>query len=259
MVLEYLVVSLAALLASILTFLSGFGLGTLLMPVFALFFPVSLAIALTAIIHFLNNFFEMAFLFRRVDVRIALAFGLPAAIAAYGGAHLLGLLSVVRPLAAYDLVGLHAEVTVIKLVVAFLILLFASFEVVPYLKNISFDRRYVPFGGIISGFFGGLSGHQGAPRAAFLIRTGLAKESYIATGVAAAILIDLSRLSVYIRHFVLAGPGGHLLLLVSACTAALVGTFIGSRMLTKVTLRSVRILVSVLLTIVALGLGAGIL
>jgi uncharacterized protein len=259
MTLEYLVVSLAALLASILTFLSGFGLGTLLMPVFALFFPVPLAIALTAIVHFLNNFFEMAFLFRRVDVRIALAFGLPAAIAAYGGARLLGLLSVVRPLATYNLVGLHVEMTVIKLVVACLILLFASFEVVPHLKSVSFDRRFVPLGGVISGFFGGLSGHQGAPRAAFLIRTGLAKESYIATGVAAAILIDLSRLSVYIRHFVLAGPGGHQLLLVAACTAALVGTFIGSRMLTNVTLRSIRMLVSVLLTVVAIGLGAGIL
>jgi uncharacterized protein len=256
---EYLLVPLCALGASVLTFLSGFGLGTLLMPVFALFFPVPVAIALTAIVHFLNNFFQMAFLYRHVHVKLALAFGLPAAAGAYGGAKLLGNLSGVGPLAAYDLAGIHAEVTPVKLIVAVLILIFAAFEAVPRIKNISFDRRYVPVGGLVSGFFGGLSGHQGAPRAAFLIRTGLSKESYIATGVAAAILIDLSRLSVYMHHFTLLGPDGHLSLIVAACGAALAGTIVGSRIIKKVTLEIVRILVSALLTVVAVGLGAGIL
>lgn len=99
---EYVVVPLSALGAAVVTFLSGFGLGTLLMPVFALFFPVPLAIAPTAIVYFLNNVFEMAFLYRYVNVRVALAFGLPAAAGAYGGAKLLSLLSEVSPLAAYD-------------------------------------------------------------------------------------------------------------------------------------------------------------
>jgi hypothetical protein len=256
---EYVVVPFAAMAASVLTFLSGFGLGTLLMPVFALFFSVPLAIALTAIVHFLNNFFEIAFLYRYVNVKVALAFGLPAAGGAYAGAKLLGLLSGVRPLAAYTLSDIHAEVTAVKLLVALLILLFAAFEVVPRLRNISFDRRYAPLGGLVSGFFGGLSGHQGAPRAAFLIRTGLSKTSYVATGVAAAVLIDLSRLSVYSRHLVLVGPGNRLFLLAAASAAALVGTVIGSRMIGKVTFRIIRILVSVLLFVVALGLCTGVL
>ncbi len=46
MVLEYVVVPLAAMSASALTFLSGFGLGTLLMPVLAIFFPSQLLSAL---------------------------------------------------------------------------------------------------------------------------------------------------------------------------------------------------------------------
>jgi len=49
---EYVIICLAAFLASALTFFSGFGLGTILMPVFALFFPVEVAIGLTAIVHF---------------------------------------------------------------------------------------------------------------------------------------------------------------------------------------------------------------
>ena len=55
---EYILIPIVALLASALTFFSGFGLGTLLLPAFALFFPVDVAIALTAIVHFLNNTFK---------------------------------------------------------------------------------------------------------------------------------------------------------------------------------------------------------
>jgi hypothetical protein len=48
---EYVVICLAAIITSGLTLFSGFGLGTLLMPVFAVFFPVEVAVALTAIVH----------------------------------------------------------------------------------------------------------------------------------------------------------------------------------------------------------------
>ena len=56
---EIILICLAAFLASLLTFFSGFGLGTILMPVFALFFPLEMAIALTGVVHLLNNLFKM--------------------------------------------------------------------------------------------------------------------------------------------------------------------------------------------------------
>jgi len=68
------------------------------------------------------------------------------------------------------------------------------------LKDAGFDRRYLPLGGVLSGFFGGLSGHQGALRSAFLIRCGLSQEAFVATGIVAACLVDLARLAVYARH-----------------------------------------------------------
>jgi hypothetical protein len=43
---EYVLASAAAFLASGLTPFSGFGLGTLLLPAYALFFPMELAVAL---------------------------------------------------------------------------------------------------------------------------------------------------------------------------------------------------------------------
>lgn len=56
---EYILICSDAFVASGVTLFSGFGLGTvLLMPVFAVFFPVP-AIVLTAIVHFLNNLFKL--------------------------------------------------------------------------------------------------------------------------------------------------------------------------------------------------------
>ena len=57
---EYLIVSLAAILVATLTLFSGFGLGTLLMPVFALFFPLETAVAATALVHLANGLFKLA-------------------------------------------------------------------------------------------------------------------------------------------------------------------------------------------------------
>jgi len=58
-----------------------------------------------------------------------------------------------------------------KATIAVLLLFFAIFELLPRFKHFSFDRKYLPLGGILSGFFGGLSGNQGALRSAFLVKS----------------------------------------------------------------------------------------
>ena len=64
---DLLIISLTALLGSALTLFSGFGLGTLLLPAFALFFPLELSVALTAVVHFLNNLFKLVLLGSHAD------------------------------------------------------------------------------------------------------------------------------------------------------------------------------------------------
>ena len=63
---DYLLVAAVALCVSGLTMYSGFGLGTLLMPVFALFFPIEVAVAATAIVHGLPLVTRNSVHFRRV-------------------------------------------------------------------------------------------------------------------------------------------------------------------------------------------------
>jgi len=57
----------------------------------------------------------------------------------------------------------------------------------------------------LSGFFGGLSGLQGAIRSAFLIKSGLSKEAFIATAVVVSTFVDFTRLPVYATRFAKAG------------------------------------------------------
>jgi hypothetical protein len=52
---EIVIICLATFFTAILTFFSGFGLGTILLPVFAIFSPGDIAIALTGVVHFSNN------------------------------------------------------------------------------------------------------------------------------------------------------------------------------------------------------------
>jgi uncharacterized membrane protein YfcA len=258
------VVCLSALVVSGLTLFSGFGLGTLLMPAFALFFPVEVAVAATAVVHLGNNLFKVGLIGRWADWSIATRFAVPAAVTAVFGALLLGRLADAPPLAEYTLADHSFSVTPVKLMIGLLIGAFALFEGAPALDRLSLDRRFVPVGGALSGFFGGLSGHQGALRAAFLVRLGLGREALLGTMGVAAVVVDVSRLAVYGTTFLtrdvaaLEGRGG--LGLVGAATlAAFVGTYAGSRLVQKVTLRSVHRIVTGMLFLLALALSAGLL
>lgn len=78
---EYLFVCTVAIMISTLTLFSGFGLGTVLMPAFALFFPVPVAIAATAVLRLANNIFKVILVGKKADWVVILRFALPGAVA----------------------------------------------------------------------------------------------------------------------------------------------------------------------------------
>jgi uncharacterized membrane protein YfcA len=255
---ELMILCLAALIASLLTFFSGFGLGTILTPVFAIFFPIEIAIALTGVVHFLNNIFKLALVGSKANKAIIVKFGLPAFFAALVGAYLLLELGDLEPLYSYTVGDTEFVITPIKLIVAVLLIFFSLMEVVPSLKNIQFGKNLLFVGGLLSGFFGGLSGNQGALRSAFLLKAGISKESFIATGVVIACIIDFSRLGVYFTRFSESGLHENLTLVTAATLSAFVGAFAGSRLLKKVTMGSIQIIVTIMLIILSIALGLGL-
>ncbi len=259
---EYAVVSVVAFFVAALTLFSGFGLGTLLMPAFAIFFAVPVAIAATAVVHLANNLFKVALVGRYASWPIVVRFALPAAAAAIVGAELLGGATNLRPLAVYALGGQPHEVTVLKITVAAVMVGFALLDLLPRFQTLAFDPAYLVPGGLLSGFFGGLSGHQGALRAAFLAKLGLDKRAFIGTSVVSAVAVDVARLLVYGATFsrgpataVGADPGGPM---AAATAAAFAGSFLGARLIDKITVRSIQLIVGTLLIVVAIGLGTGL-
>lgn len=255
---EILIISIAAFLVAILTFFSGFGLGTILTPVFMVFFPVDLAIALTGVVHFFNNIFKLILVGKNADKSTLIRFGVPAVIAAFAGAWLLLHIPDAEPLFSYQLFNKVFDVYPVKLIISILLIVFATLDLIPFFNKLQFGRSKLPIGGALSGFFGGLSGNQGALRSAFLIKAGLSKEAFIGTAVVVSSFVDFTRLSVYATRFTKAGLIDNLNLVIIATLAAIAGAYIGNKLLKKITLHFVQITVAIMLILLSIALGSGL-
>lgn len=258
---ETIIIALVALVVSTLTFFSGFGLGTLLLPAFALFVPVELAVAATAVVHFANNLFKVALVGKHADRAVLIQFIVPAAVCSLIGAALLMRLTAIPSLLEYTMGGRVYSVTMVNMVIAALMIIFALFDLIPAMSTLAFPRRLIPLGGALSGFVGGLSGHQGALRTAVLIRLGLSKEAFIGTAVLCAVIVDVVRLAVYGVSFLrapVAGGGEVWPLILAGTLAAFAGSLIGNRMLKKITLNYLHVFIGVMILILAVALGLGL-
>lgn len=256
---EFIIISAIAFLAAILTFFSGFGLGTILTPVMMIFFPVELAIGLTAVVHFFNNIFKLVLIGKHGDLQVIIRFGIPAVLAAIVGSMLLVNISDLQPLFSYQINSKTFEILPTKLIISILLIIFASIDLIPYFTKLQFGREKLPIGGLLSGFFGGLSGNQGALRSAFLIKAGLSKEAFIATAVIVSISVDFTRLFVYSSKFSSMIIVENWFVLTSATLSAIIGAYIGNKLLKKVTIEFIQKLVAVMLIIISLALASGLL
>ena len=256
-----LLACLVALVASGLTLFTGFGLGTLLLPALALRMPIVDAVAVTALVHLTNNLFK-ALLVGRWAVRdLVLWFGIPAMLAAALGARLLATIGAGERLAGPVVAGVTLDPTPADLVVGLVIVVLAWRALAAKDPGDDEPAGHAPRAemvrtGALSGFIGGLTGHQGAVRSAFLLRLRLARDAFVGTNVAIACLVDIARLLVYRRaagaltadSFAFWGP-------VALCAFA--GAWVGARLVAKTTLPGLRRVVAVTMVLLGLAIAAG--
>lgn len=257
---DYLVIGITAFLASGLTLYSGFGLGTVLLPAFALFFPAETAVAATGAVHLLNNLFKGGLLRRSADWRIVMRFGLPAIPAAILGAWVLAQLGETRIAYDWSAFGRVFRPSGAGVVIGTLMILFAMLELQPWFQRLAAPPRLMPLGGVLTGFLGGLSGQQGALRSMFLLKSGLDLQHYIGTGVMIAIVIDLSRLPTYAASFSGSELGGDqgLRLIAIGTLCAFAGAWLGAHYAKKATVGAVRAIVAALMLAIGTGLILGL-
>ena len=255
---EILIVSIITFFAALLTFFSGFGLGTILTPIMLLYFPVEIAIALTGIVHFSNNIFKLFIIGKNLNKDVLIRFGVPAIIAAFLGSLLLFNFDEDSFLYSITLFEKEREVTTIKFIISVLLIFFALIDLIPFFKKISFNKNSLPIGGLLSGFFGGLTGNQGALRSAFLIKIISDKKEFIATTVVISTLVDLTRLSVYSSNLLYIDFNEYYILGLFSVSFAIIGSIIGNKLLKKVTIDFLRFLVAILILAIAFSLLAGL-
>lgn len=247
LIIEYALLAIISFFAGGLTLFSGFGLSTLLLPVFIIFMSPSVAVQATALVHFINNFYKLFIFFRKINFKILYRFGIPALLSSILGALFLNYLS--------------TNERNLKVVLGIIIVSIALLEMWPRVKNLKINIKWAPLGGLISGFFGGLSGHQGLFRSAFLIKSGLSKDVFIATGIGIAVLVDITRLTIYgsttftteiISSDALIAP------IALATISALFGVSLATDFVTKMTIKIIQNLVSIMILMIGLLLIIGI-
>ena len=224
----------ASLLAGAIAAVVGFGIGSILTPVFAVDVGMKLAVAAAAIPHCVGSAQRFWILRRHVDRRVLLNFGVASALSGLAGALL------------------HARASSRALTVCFgaLLILASASEFTGWMSRVRWGKRAAWIAGAVSGLSGGLVGNQGGIRSAAMLGFKVPKESFVATATAIALLVDVARVPVYLategREL---GSIAPLLWLSVACTV--LGTAFGARVLRRVPELAFRRVVAVLL--MALG------
>jgi uncharacterized membrane protein YfcA len=254
-ILPYCIISIAAFIAALSTFFSGFGLGTILLPVFSLFFSPEIALATTAVVHFINGSFKVMLTVKNVNWPIFMRFGFFALIGSAVGSYLIYELLDFGNLYSITIAGISRQIDYMHFFLGVVMLLFAFLEFSNYFEKRNVAKSWIPVGGLLSGFFGGFSGHQGAIRSAFLSNSLTSKFEFVATSALLAVIIDITRISTYSQRVNIEIP---IELVFTGATFAILGSLLGNRILIKTEMTSIKWIVGFFLCIIGTSMLLGL-
>lgn len=223
-----------SLIAEILGTIGGFGSSVFFVPIANFFFDFQSVLGITALFHLSSNVTKIAFFKKGFDKKIVLTLGIPAIIFVSIGAYFSNFLN--PKILTYSL-GFFL------IALSLLFLIFKKLKVNPKTKN-------AIIGGSLSGLSAGLLGSGGAIRGITLAAFKMNKEKFIATSAVIDLGVDFSRTIVYYfngymhKHDLYLVP---ILIVVS-----ILGTWIGKKILDKVSQEQFRNFV--LFLILAIGI-----
>ncbi|NPV90628.1 MAG: sulfite exporter TauE/SafE family protein [Firmicutes bacterium] len=236
------VVFTAAFFTAVLTLLTGFGLATILTPIFSYMYDIKIAVLLVAVVHFLNNLLKVVLFRKDISITVLKRFGILSIIGA-----LVGSLS-----QAYIYSGS------LKVFLGVVLVFLGLKEVLPRLEGWKIPQRYDTFGGFFSGLLGGLIGNQGAIRSAYLLNYPISKETFIVSAATIACLVDAARIPVYLYHYHSELAQQFLpLAIVTALT--FLGTLVGKRLLPYISLERFKKFVAAMVILLGVCMTIGLL
>ncbi|GGA84945.1 hypothetical protein GCM10008015_27180 [Flavobacterium palustre] len=218
-------------MAEILGTVGGFGSSLFFVPIASYFLDFHSVLGITALFHVSSNISKIAFFRKGFDKKLLIYIGIPAVIFVITGAFI------------------SRFINPKTLEIALAIFLIGTSLVFLFFKNLSIKPTITNsvLGGTFSGLIAGLLGTGGAIRGMTLAAYNLKMEVFIATSAIIDLAIDSSRSIVYSyngyvhRHDLYLIP---ILLLVS-----IVGTFIGKKILDRISEAQFKSIVLVLILI----------
>jgi uncharacterized membrane protein YfcA len=224
---------LLALLAEILGTVGGFGSSVYFVPLANFYLDFQSVLGITALFHVSSNITKIAFFKKGLNKRVLFSLGIPAVLFVSIGAFFS---KYVDPVILTYILG------------GFLIGLSLVFLIFRELKVKDSNRNAI-LGGTLSGFSAGLLGTGGAIRGMTMAAFKMDKHTFIATSAAIDLGVDFSRTIIYFyngyihRH--------DLYLVPILIVVAILGTWIGKKILLKISQEQFRNLVLFLI----LGIG----
>jgi uncharacterized membrane protein YfcA len=228
-------IALASLLAGAIASVAGFGIGSILTPIFSLQLGTQLAIAAVSIPHLAATALRFFMLRKSLDAAVLRDFGIASAGGGLAGA----------------LLHSQSGEPSLRIVFGLLLLLAAASEFFGLARKVHLSRGGALAAGGLSGLFGGLVGNQGGIRSAAMLALPLRRDAFVATATATALIVDGARMPVY---FLTAGSriAGAWLNIAIATAGVIAGTFLGRSVLARIPERLFRTLVALLLAMLGL-------
>ncbi|MEW6410798.1 MAG: sulfite exporter TauE/SafE family protein [Nitrospirota bacterium] len=224
-----------AFLSAAMTLMTGFGLGTILTPVFLIFYDVKIAILIVAVVHLMNNLLKVSLFSRDISLDILKRFGGFTLIGAFIGAFLQS----------------EMDSSGVKILLGIALIFLGLKEATEFGEKLRIPQKIDFIGGFLSGLLGGFVGNQGAIRSAYLLNYNIPKETFVATAAIIASVVDITRIPVYIYNNRDALTG-NLILLLTTTASAFIGTFAGKRFLKKISLKTFKIYVAAMIVIIGI-------
>lgn len=216
---------------------TGFGIGSLLTPAFAVWYDAKLAVAAVSIPHLVGTAIRFWLVKGHVDRRVIWSFGLASAAGGLTGA----------------LLHSRASNPALTIVFGVLLLFVSASELSGLARRMKFTGALAWIAGALSGLLGGLVGNQGGIRAGALLGFNMRRDAFVATATAIGLIVDAARMPVYAvmqgRELV------ELWLPIAAATAGVaIGTFAGNRVLKRIPEPVFRRVVAVLIGVLGLSM-----
>jgi uncharacterized membrane protein YfcA len=235
-----------------LSFFTGFGFGTILLPTMALFFDLTTAIMMTAFVHFLNTIYKLFLVGKYAHWPTVISFGVPSAIGAIAGALLLSALTSYFTPFQYSFMGIAGETSGLNIIMGILLITFSLFEYFNFLEKNMSGNKSLWVGGLLSGFFGGVSGQQGALRSAFLLHQFKDKHVFMGTRTVLAAIVDAVRITTYLSMIALIFEQQNNWPMIFAILGGIGGATVGNMLLQKISLSWIRKAIVIFLLVVGI-------